>query len=869
MTEEQRMEEGRRMFQIFAARMFEQRVLTAYREKVAQERQRKLLEELEEESKLDLQREQKKAKEAQKKKDKKRLQKQAKDEEKARKDAEKAAEEAAAKAIEEKKAEEVRQRKEQQRKKREAEKKALEEEKLRKEAEKQRRLQEERQRQADLERKQREQKEQEKRKREEAKKKEREEREAKESEAREKKEREERERRDKSARAKADRDAREKARREEHQAMQQAAATAAAAASSAPTVAPLAPTAKRPSQTASAVPAPPSLPVPTTSLAGQSPHLQIATPAIPKAPTPIRPRQTSQQGSVSSSPRTPQVTSAGGHAHAGSPVSAVFPQNSPGPIAPPGKFGQPQMPMHAPPGAVPSTLAPPPGMSHPTASGFAGMNGPPSSQPQMMPSLSQRASVSHELATFGHPPAPIGNQSRAFSAASGLPFHPGHTPMMPPGTSSMRPLPHGRGMFMDGGSTMMSPQQQNAPQQPPIGLPSVPVTHKAPSQTMPSHSRQQSASFDPSSFDPSGSTSQTQPIARPAPIQRPSSANRHRAADENQRYGRIDVDDLSNHLGSSALLDDTDEQFSPADLTVHRRGSAAPGPPGAGPRQRSQFGNFPPSSMFGHPTNRTLSITLDYGEHPADTRDIYRTQDGGTRSGQRERDGRQLEQPTASIRRTGHAKQLHLVARARYDCLGSLEVTSADSAILGWSNANAFGFSGFPHSRPSLSRPVNVRLLICQACKQLDSVSSRSSQPNNNNNASSDGFFHDVHLVLRQVDQTRPPNEAPIQMKEMLDICETEGDAQNGGGYFTIKHDAAGRQVVRYEGSDGGFIGSGAGGMHGMPPHGSARGSIAPGEIGSPMTAQSAFPGVSRPYPGQGASQPPPPGMASASPAGF
>ena len=33
MTEEQRMEEGRRMFQIFAARMFEQRVLTAYKEK--------------------------------------------------------------------------------------------------------------------------------------------------------------------------------------------------------------------------------------------------------------------------------------------------------------------------------------------------------------------------------------------------------------------------------------------------------------------------------------------------------------------------------------------------------------------------------------------------------------------------------------------------------------------------------------------------------------------------------------------------------------------------------------------------------------------------------------------------------------------
>lgn len=49
MTEEQRMEEGRRMFQMFAAKMFEQRVLQAYREKVAQERQQTLLNELAEE----------------------------------------------------------------------------------------------------------------------------------------------------------------------------------------------------------------------------------------------------------------------------------------------------------------------------------------------------------------------------------------------------------------------------------------------------------------------------------------------------------------------------------------------------------------------------------------------------------------------------------------------------------------------------------------------------------------------------------------------------------------------------------------------------------------------------------------------------
>ena len=85
------MEEGRRMFQIFAARMFEQRVLTAYREKVppwpglgraarsltppgpqvASEKQKQLLRELEEEERLAEEKELKKAKENQKKKDKK------------------------------------------------------------------------------------------------------------------------------------------------------------------------------------------------------------------------------------------------------------------------------------------------------------------------------------------------------------------------------------------------------------------------------------------------------------------------------------------------------------------------------------------------------------------------------------------------------------------------------------------------------------------------------------------------------------------------------------------------------------------------------------------------------------------------------
>ncbi|CAG8522301.1 4488_t:CDS:2, partial [Scutellospora calospora] len=165
--QEQRMEEGRRMFQIFAARMFEQRVLNAYREKVAQERQQKLLEELEEEN---------------------RAIKQQKEEERARKEAERLAEEQALRAEREKKAEEERKKREEERLRKEAERRAREEERLKKEEEKRRKAKEE---------------------------KEREERKRKEQEARERKEREERERKDREEKARKEKEEKERRQRDE------------------------------------------------------------------------------------------------------------------------------------------------------------------------------------------------------------------------------------------------------------------------------------------------------------------------------------------------------------------------------------------------------------------------------------------------------------------------------------------------------------------------------------------------------------------------------------------------------------------------------------------------------------------------------
>ena len=241
------MEEGKRMFSIFAARMFEQRVLQAYREKVAQERQLQLLRELDDEDKLSKEREAKKQSQNQKKKDKKRysflrhhrtadsnilirLQKQLKEEERAQKAAEKAAEEAAVKAKQAAIEEEAKKKKEEERVKREAARRAQEEERTRREEEKKRRQQEDREREQERERKRKEKEEKakaERREREERERKEREEKERKAKEERERKEKEDKERAEKTRLEKVKIE-KEKAEREAKERQQRASSSAVA-----------------------------------------------------------------------------------------------------------------------------------------------------------------------------------------------------------------------------------------------------------------------------------------------------------------------------------------------------------------------------------------------------------------------------------------------------------------------------------------------------------------------------------------------------------------------------------------------------------------------------------------------------------------
>lgn len=760
LTEEQRMQEGRRMFQIFAARMFEQRVLNAYREKVAAERQQKLLEELQDESKAEAQRKAKKEREAQKKKEKNQKKKEAKAEEKARKEAEKAAEEAQLREAQEKQLEEQRRKKEEQRKKKEEEKRKMEEERLRKENEKQRRQQEEQKRREDAERRRAA----EKAKKEEQKKREQQEREAREAEARERKKKEDREKREREAKEKADREAKER-----EKSVQQAAQSPNQQQQPGPQIA------KRPSQMGMiAVPGVYPKQIPSGL---SSPHPPIATPAVPKAPTPAKQRQASAQGSLSSSPRQNQSHPSNAPSKSSSPGCQTS-QNAPNQPKTMQKPSQPHMgvqhPMQATSPLYQQSMPPPPGMPHPPhhqapfggvpSMGFPGFQGPPGSL------------LHGNIAHRGPMPGMFPGQAPPMGVPNRMPFGPGGMngiPQPPPGM--MPPSGRGIGYPYDLPGAGQPPPGFAAPHGPsghqlPIGQPAPQQTpnSEASRSNLTSHSRQQST--DKERFE----SAATAPIARPAPIQRPSSTKP--PSDE-----RGDVDDITK-IGSSALLGD-DEPLHPQ-LSDPRRHSGMQNavrniPGGMGP-----IGSFgPPGAPFGAASSGFAS---PFGPTPG------------------------LGQPSWN--------------------------GLSNAGIGGWAHNAAFGTNsafgniGGQIHRPSVggvNRPLTIRLAICQSCRQLSA------------RGDGDEGFHDVDKLLQQIDSNRPMLDSPPTLSEIEEICETEGDSQNGGGELRVRKNSAGELVaVKWEQT--------------APTPDQGRGQTVLGEIGSPMPTRSSPAGFGAPGMGRG-----------------
>ncbi|CAN8102102.1 unnamed protein product [Discula destructiva] len=685
MTDEQRMEEGRRMFQIFAARMFEQRVLHAYREKVAKERQLKLVEEEEEEARKKEAQKEKKAREAQRKKEKAAQKKAAAAEEKARKEAERALEEEAQRQAEAEKAEEARRKAEEKRKKREAQKKAEDDERARKEAEKQR----QKQLQIDHERKAKESKEREKKAREEKLQQEKEAREQKEREASELREKQDAERRQKeNVPAKAE------AKTSQKLSEERAAKKAAAAM---PATKPLA---MRQAQLATnpALPVLPQQP-PATSFA--SPKPSVATPALPKAPTPMRLRQPSQQDAAPSMPTTTtSLSETTSLSH--SPVGNTPIPSSPGHSAPASHRG---------------SIA-----SHHSANISQTMS---PLQPNMtrFPPTTQPAQHNVPLGGMNFPPALHHAPPPGLGIPMFPPVPPGYRPppgMAPPGLSSP--------MLNRSFATPVAPPGFHQPQPDPIGVFGPRAPHDA---NTSSHSRQPSGGFE------SPMMHAAQPIVRPTPIGRPASVV------HGQRLpiaippatGPKAGDDMENHLGSSALLDDSDDVVPtlPEFGSAPRRGYAAPG------RQQGF-----PSVPFGDPGMLQQSQQL-WGTSPIQNSVLNSF----------------MPSPVPPPGFGGPA---------------------------GWPISSPVPGFSTPMNRPIPSRqPVSmVRQKLCNVCRDMAM-----------RDPSREGLI-DLHVVLdmmKDIVEFNPFGTGPLTEKDVLILCETEGTMVNGGGNFDIVEDGNGRSI--------------------------------------------------------------------------
>lgn len=381
-----------------------------------------------------------------------------------------------------------------------------------------------------------------------------------------------------------------------------------------------------------------------------------------------------------------------------------------------------------------------------------------------------------------HAGPPMGMQNNRF----GLPNLNG-LPQSPP---NMMP-PQGRGMgypFDAPGAGQPPPgfgpphmsQQPNTT--PPIGQPPVSAAPGGEVSRMPTHSRQQSAS-DKERFE----SAANQPIARPAPIQRPSSV---KPQSQERRGSNTDIDDLSKHLGSSALLDDSDEPI-PHNMNEARRTSTLPtGPRAPPPGGMQPFGT--PHSSFGAPAgwNQQPPGFAAFGQpHPA----------LGQANWGPPPPGMNMNMNTPMPSSSWAANNAAFASNSAFGTIGGVP----------------------PLGRPSAGhRPAAIRSALCQACRQLSATSQGDGEG-----------FHDVEVLRRQM----PPSLDPVpSLKEIEEVVETEGDGilqtrPLGDGGFKVK-----------------WIPDN---LTKTPEHGVA----GLGEIGSPMPSKSS-PAVGFGAPGQGRS---------------
>src|SRR5690606_15513241 len=103
------------------------------------------------------------------------------------------------------------------------------------------------------------------------------------------------------------------------------------------------------------------------------------------------------------------------------------------------------------------------------------------------------------------------------------------------------------------------------------------------------------------------------------------------------------------------------------------------------------------------------------------------------------------------------------------------------------------------------TRLDQIRLLACKVCREQSSRGSN---------------FLDRSRVIEAMAAAAPPDlQLPIQLSEIDDLVEVEGDSQNGGGSFVLDKDENDNVLIKF-----------------IPGEDSERERVtpAPGEIGSP-----------------------------------
>lgn len=134
-----------------------------------------------------------------------------------------------------------------------------------------------------------------------------------------------------------------------------------------------------------------------------------------------------------------------------------------------------------------------------------------------------------------------------------------------------------------------------------------------------------------------------------------------------------------------------------------------------------------------------------------------------------------------------------------------------------------------------------IRKMLCRACEELSArhdaehhkAGGMNNQKNNKNGARGKLGFIPLQAIKAKMDQLSQGTLQPVLEKEVLDICETEGNETNGGGSFDLRHDqTAGQTSIRWV----------------MGNHGSRTLSLpvnravgAPGEISSPIVGSGVF----------------------------